>query len=54
MDVNSLTMAYDKQIYNVQFYRDPNFVPTEIDETTGKPSASTCSIPMRSSMSLTS
>lgn len=36
MDVNSLTMAYDKQIYNVQFYRDPNFVPTEIDETTGK------------------
>lgn len=24
MDVNSLTLAYDKQIYNVQFYRDPN------------------------------
>lgn len=33
MDVNSLTLAYDKQIYNVQFYRDPNFVPTEVDET---------------------
>ena len=26
MDVNSMTLAYDKQIYNVQFYRDPNFV----------------------------
>ena len=37
MDANSLTMAYDKQIYNVQFYRDPNFVPTDIDEETGKP-----------------
>lgn len=37
MDVNSLTMAYDKQIYNVQFYRDPNFIPTDIDEQTGKP-----------------
>ena len=24
MDVNSLTLAYDKQIYNIQFYRDPN------------------------------
>ena len=24
MDVNSLTLAYDKQVYNVQFYRDPN------------------------------
>ena len=32
MDVNSMTLAYDKQIYNVQFYRDPNFVPTERDE----------------------
>jgi len=32
MDVNSMTLAYDKQIYNVQFYRDPNFVPTEKDE----------------------
>lgn len=32
MDSNSLTMAYDKQIYNVQFYRDPNYVPTETDE----------------------
>lgn len=31
MDVNSMTLAYDKQIYNVQFYRDPNFVPTETD-----------------------
>ncbi len=31
MDANSMTMAYDKQIYNVQFYRDPNFVPTEKD-----------------------
>ena len=29
-------MAYDKQIYNVQFYRDPNYTPTDIDETTGK------------------
>ena len=28
MDVNSLTLAYDKQVYNVQFYRDPNFVTT--------------------------
>ncbi|MDO5299030.1 MAG: penicillin-binding transpeptidase domain-containing protein [Clostridia bacterium] len=36
MDVNSLTLAYDKQIYNVQFYRDPNFVPSEIDPETGK------------------
>ena len=32
MDANSMTLAYDKQIYNVQFYRDPNFVPTEVDE----------------------
>ena len=32
MDANSMTMAYDKQIYNVQFYRDPNFVPSEKDE----------------------
>ena len=24
MDVNSLTLAYDKQIYNVQFYRQRN------------------------------
>ncbi|MBR1711537.1 MAG: hypothetical protein IJ719_22390 [Clostridia bacterium] len=32
MDTNSLTLAYDKQIYNVKFYRDPNFVPTERDE----------------------
>ena len=32
MDVNSMTLAYDKQIYNIQFYRDPNFVPTERDE----------------------
>ena len=32
MDANSLTLAYDQQIYNVQFYRDPNFVPTETDE----------------------
>ena len=32
MDVNSMTLAYDKQIYNVQFYRDPNFVPTATDE----------------------
>lgn len=31
MDVNSLTLAYDKQIYNIQFYRDPNFVSTEYD-----------------------
>ncbi len=31
MDVNSLTLAYDKQIYNVQFYRDPNFVSNETD-----------------------
>lgn len=36
MDVNSLTLAYDKQIYNVQFYRDPNFVPSEIDPQTGR------------------
>ena len=39
MDVNSLTLAYDKQIYNVQFYRDPNYTPTDIDETTGRRSA---------------
>lgn len=32
MDVNSMTLAYDKQIYNVQFYRDPNFVSTATDE----------------------
>lgn len=31
MDVNSMTLAYDKQIYNVQFYRDPNFVSNEKD-----------------------
>ena len=36
MDVNSLTLAYDKQIYNVQFYRDPNYTPTDIDSETGK------------------
>ncbi|MCR4707002.1 MAG: hypothetical protein K5746_03535 [Clostridiales bacterium] len=30
-DVNSLTLAYDKQVYNVQFYRDPNFIPTTTD-----------------------
>lgn len=41
MDVNSLTLAYDKQIYNVQFYRDPNYTPTDIDETTGKTTANT-------------
>ena len=33
MDVNSMTLAYDKQIYNVQFYRDPNFVSSATDET---------------------
>lgn len=32
MDVNSMTLAYDKQIYNVQFYRDPNFVSTATDK----------------------
>lgn len=32
MDSNSLTLAYDKQIYNVKFYRDPNFVPNVFDE----------------------
>ena len=32
MDVNSLTLAYDKQVYNVQFYRDPNYVPSVTDE----------------------
>ena len=32
MDVNSMTLAYDKQIYNIQFYRDPNFVSTSTDE----------------------
>ncbi len=32
MDANSMTLAYDKQIYNVQFYRDPNFVSTATDE----------------------
>lgn len=31
MDVNSMTLAYDKQIYNVQFYSDPNYIP-EADE----------------------
>lgn len=36
MDTNSLTLAYDKQIYNVQFYRDPNYVPTETDEEGNK------------------
>ena len=33
MDSNSMTLAYDKQIYNVQFYRDPNFVSSATDET---------------------
>ncbi len=37
MDTNSLTLAYDKQVYNVQFYRDPNFVPSELDPETGRP-----------------
>lgn len=32
MDANSMTLAYDKQIYNVQFYRDPNFVTSATDE----------------------
>ena len=32
MDVNYMTLAYDKQIYNVQFYRDPNFVSSATDE----------------------
>ena len=32
MDVNSMTLAYDKQIYNIQFYRDPNFVSSATDE----------------------
>ena len=32
MDVNSLTLAYDKQVYNVQFYRDPNYIPSGTDE----------------------
>lgn len=32
MDANSMTLAYDKQIYNVQFYRDPNFVSSATDE----------------------
>ncbi|MBE5798744.1 MAG: hypothetical protein E7321_02180 [Clostridiales bacterium] len=36
MDVNSMTLAYDKQIYNVQFYRDPNFVSTATDENGNK------------------
>ena len=31
MDINSMTLAYDKQIYNVQFYRDPNFVSSATD-----------------------
>lgn len=38
MDVNSLTLAYDKQIYNVQFYSDPNYVP-EPDENGNSVSA---------------
>lgn len=32
MDSNSMTLAYDKQIYNVQFYRDPNFTSDQKDE----------------------
>lgn len=36
MDVNSMTLAYDKQIYNIQFYRDPNFVSTATDEQGNK------------------
>lgn len=32
MDANSMTMAYDKQIYNIQFYRDPNFTSDQKDE----------------------
>ena len=32
MDANSMTLAYDKQIYNVQFYRDPNFTSDQKDE----------------------
>ena len=35
-DVNSLTLAFDKQVYNVQFYRDPNFIPTTTDAN-GRP-----------------
>ena len=32
MDSNSMTMAYDKQIYNVQFYREPNCTSDQKDE----------------------
>ena len=32
MDSNSMTLAYDKQIYNIQFYRDPNFTSDQKDE----------------------
>ena len=32
MDANSMTLAYDKQIYNIQFYRDPNFTSDQKDE----------------------
>lgn len=27
MDANSMTLAYDKKVYNVQFYRDPTWNP---------------------------
>lgn len=26
-DANSMTLAYDKKVYNVQFYRDPTWKP---------------------------
>ena len=39
MDANSLTLAYDRQIYNVQFYSDPNFVPEVTGELAALPSS---------------
>lgn len=37
-DSNSLTLAYDKKIYNIQFYRDPTWTP-DLNEDGTRPSA---------------
>ena len=37
-DANSMTLAYDKKIYNIQFYRDPTWVPERNEDGT-RPSA---------------
>lgn len=37
-DANSMTLAYDKKIYNIQFYRDPTWTPSLKEDGT-RPSA---------------